>query len=59
METISANDHAALVKLKLGYGKGISLYAISLVKEKGKWLMGSVKSTFKGSIYCPRQAEEE
>lgn len=57
-ETVSENDQVAQVKLTLGYGKGVSLYAVNLVKEKGKWLMDSVKPTSKSSIYCPRQAEE-
>ncbi|HDR2548290.1 TPA: DUF3828 domain-containing protein [Enterobacter ludwigii] len=52
-KTVSANDHIALVNLKLGYGKGTSLYAVSLVKAGGKWMLDSVKPTFKGSIYCP------
>jgi len=58
-KTISANNHIAEVNLKLGYGKGISMYSIHLVKANGKWLMDSVKPTFRGSIYCPRQAEGE
>lgn len=57
VETVSENDQAAQVKLTLGYGKGVSLYTINLAKEKGKWLMDSVKSISKSSIYCPRQAE--
>lgn len=56
-KSVSANDHMALVNLKLGYGKGTSLYAISLVKLGGKWMIDSVKPTFKSSIYCPQQAE--
>ncbi|EEI7601417.1 hypothetical protein NAY64_004190, partial [Salmonella enterica] len=56
-KTVSANDHMALVNLKLGYGKGTSLYVVSLVKAGGKWMIDSVKPTFKGSIYCPQQAE--
>jgi hypothetical protein len=56
-KTISANDHMALVNLKLGYGKGTSQYAVSLVKVGGEWMIDSVKPTFKGSIYCPQQAE--
>jgi len=55
---VSVNDHTALVELKLGYGKGTSLYAVSLVKNRGHWLINSVKPTFKGSIYCPQLAEE-
>lgn len=54
---VSANDHRALVNLKLGYGKGTSLYDVSLVKVGGKWMIDSVKPTFKGGIYCPQQAE--
>jgi len=56
-KTVSVDAHIALVNLKLGYGKGTSLYAVSLVKTRGKWLIDSVRPTFKGSIYCPRQAE--
>ncbi|EIN9272686.1 DUF3828 domain-containing protein [Salmonella enterica] len=56
-KTVSANDHIALVNLKLGYGKGTSLYVVSLVKAGGKWMIDYVKPTFKGSIYCPQQAE--
>lgn len=59
VQTISENDHIAQMTLKLGYGKGVSLYAINLAKEKGKWLMDSVTPISKGSIYCPRQAEGE
>ena len=57
VETVSENDQVAQVKLTLGYGKGVSLYAVNLVKEKGKWLMDSVKPISHSSIYCPRQAE--
>lgn len=57
VQTVSENDQVAQVKLTLGYGKGLSLYAINLAKEKGKWLMDSVKPISKISIYCPRQAE--
>lgn len=57
METVSENDRVAQVKLTLGYGKGVSLYAVNPVKEKGKWLMDSVKPISHSSIYCPRQAE--
>ncbi|RAU29669.1 DUF3828 domain-containing protein [Enterobacter sp. RIT418] len=56
-KTVLANDHMAVVNLRLGYGKGTSLYAVSLVKVGGKWLIDSVKPTFKGSIYCPQQFE--
>lgn len=56
-KTVLANDNMALVNLRLGYGKGTSLYAVSLVKVGGKWLIDSVKPTFKGSIYCPQQFE--
>ncbi|EMH4161423.1 DUF3828 domain-containing protein [Pluralibacter gergoviae] len=56
-KTVLANDHMALVNLKLGYGKGTSLYAVSLVKVGNKWMIDSVKPKFKGSIYCPQQAE--
>lgn len=59
VETVSENDLVAQVKLTLGYGKSMSLYAISLAREKGKWLMDSVKPIFHSSIYCPRQAEGE
>lgn len=58
-KTLSTDEHTAMVELKLGYGKGTSLYAISLVKNKGKWLMDSVKPTSRSSVYCPRQAEGE
>lgn len=57
VKIVSENEQVAQVKLTLGYGKGVSLYAINLAKEKGTWLMDSVKSTSKSSIYCPRQAE--
>lgn len=56
-KTDAINDHIALVNLKLGYGKNTSLYAVGLVKTQGKWLIDSVNPTFKGSIYCPRQAD--
>ncbi|AOA94543.1 DUF3828 domain-containing protein [Klebsiella quasipneumoniae] len=59
VETVSENDQVAQVKLILGYGKGVSLYAVNLVKEKGNWLMDSVKPISHSSIYCPRQAEGE
>ncbi|AVR04461.1 DUF3828 domain-containing protein [Pluralibacter gergoviae] len=59
VETVSENDYIAQVNLRLGYGKGVSLYAINLAKEKGEWLMDSVKPISKSSIYCPRQAEGE
>ncbi|MGK3141389.1 DUF3828 domain-containing protein [Pantoea sp. C2G6] len=57
VETVSESDHVAQVKLTLGYGKGVSLYAVNLTKEKDKWLIDSVKPISKSSIYCPRQAE--
>lgn len=58
-KVVSVNDHHALVNLKLGYGKGVSFYDISLVKINSKWLIDSIKCVSKGSIYCPRQAETE
>ncbi|WP_193216271.1 DUF3828 domain-containing protein [Buttiauxella massiliensis] len=58
-KSISERDHDAQVNLKLGYGKGVSIYTINVVKDKGKWLMDSVKPTPRNSIYCPRQAEGE
>ena len=59
VSTVSENDKFAQVKLTLGYGKGVSLYTINLAKEKGTWLMDSVKPISHSSIYCPRQAEGE
>ncbi|TDN54843.1 uncharacterized protein DUF3828 [Buttiauxella sp. JUb87] len=58
-KSVSENDHDAQVNLKLGYGKGASLYVISLMKIKGKWLVDSVKLTSRNSVYCPRQSEGE
>lgn len=55
-ETIFENDHIAVVRLKLGSGIAVSIYNIDLVSIKGKWLMDSVKSIYRGSIYCSRQA---
>ncbi|WP_159679778.1 DUF3828 domain-containing protein [Yersinia canariae] len=52
-KTLSKNDQLAVVNLKLGYGKGVSLYTIGLVKIKRKWLINSVKPTFRSSVYCP------
>lgn len=53
-KTVSVNSHTAMVNLTLGYGKGTSLYAITLVDNKGKWLMDSVKFTSRESTYCSR-----
>lgn len=55
--TISIGNNYALVNLSLGYGKAVSLYAISLVKVKDKWLINSVKPVSRGSVYCPGQVE--
>lgn len=58
-KSISESDHDAQVNLKLGYGKGVSIYTINLVKNEGKWLMDSVKPTPRSSIYCPQKVEGE
>lgn len=50
--TLAINNYYALVNLSLGYGEAVSLYAISLVKVKDRWLINSVKPVSRGSIYC-------